>query len=58
MKVIKTYLTLIAKYREITLPMISNVLNKISQENLPKYIDAQHKEILSELNSYIIDKNL
>ena len=38
--------------------MISNFINQISQENLPKYIDAQHKKILSELNSYIIDKNI
>ena len=38
--------------------MISNVLNQISQENLSKYIDAQHKEIITGLNSYIIDKNL
>ena len=38
--------------------MISNVLNQISQENPSKYIDSQHKEILSELNSNIIDKNL
>ena len=29
--------------------MIANIVNKIGHENLSKYIDAQHNEIVREL---------